>query len=74
MPQAAQAIWVKKFYRLHSKTVHGQITGKSEALNDMTCAVDGLDICARLISDIVENGKLPKMDDLELDPARDRNG
>ena len=57
---------VKKFYGIRSKIVHGQTPGKPYETADVECVNEGLRICTRIISKIVQNGAITDMSNLEL--------
>jgi hypothetical protein len=65
---------LKDFYNLRSKTVHGQPAKQNEFQKNITCAKAGLDICTRILLQIVQQQELPSMEELELqatiDPGR----
>jgi hypothetical protein len=65
---------LKDFYNLRSKTVHGQPAKQNEFRKNITCAKAGLDICTRILLQIVQQQELPSMEELELqatiDPGR----
>jgi len=58
---------VQEFYRLRGKVAHGE--HRSDP-NDSTVVVDGMKVCARVLSRIVELKAIPHWPDFEIGEAR----